>query len=72
MIAKTFSAVRWRRIYVASSWRNPLQADVVAALKRDGHQVYDFKNPRPGDKGFAWSEIDPNWESWTAREYREN
>ena len=65
-----YPAVRWRRIYVASSWRNPLQAGVVAALQSDGHLVYDFKNPRPGDRGFAWSEIDPNWMKWTAEEYR--
>lgn len=64
-----FSAVRWRRIYVASSWRNPLQAEVVAALRLDGHLVYDFRNPRPGDIGFSWAEIDPNWQAWTAEQY---
>lgn len=36
-----------------------------------GHQVYDFKNPRPDNAGFAWSEIDPNWECWTPERYRE-
>ena len=65
----TFPAIRYRRIYVASSWRNPFQADVVAALKRDGHLVYDFKNPRPGNSGFSWSAIDPNWKQWTADQY---
>jgi len=65
-----YPAIRWRKIYVASSWRNPDQAAVVAALKADGHLVYDFKNPRPGDNGFSWSEIDPNWRNWTAEEYR--
>lgn len=58
------------RIYVASSWRNFLQAAIVVALRRCGHEVYDFKNPAPGNKGFAWSAIDPNWENWTAEEYR--
>ena len=48
------------RIYVASSWRNTLQPGVVAALRGDGHEVYDFRNPAPGVKGFAWSEIDPS------------
>jgi len=62
-------AVRWRKIYVASSWRNPHQSAVVAALQSAGHMVYDFKNPRPGNVGFAWSEIDPNWMQWTAAEY---
>jgi len=65
----TKPAVRWRKIYVASSWRNPHQAAVVAALQSSGHMVYDFKNPRPGNVGFSWSEIDPNWMQWTAAEY---
>jgi len=57
------------KIYVASSWRNQQQQSVVAALRAVGHEVYDFKQPRgEGSKGFAWSEIDPNWEKWTARE----
>ena len=52
------------KIYVASSWRNQVQPDVVAALRAHGHEVYDFKNP-PERTAFAWSEIDPNWEKWT-------
>jgi hypothetical protein len=66
-----YPAVRWRRVYVTSSWRNEQQPTVVAALRQDGHMVYDFKNPRPGDKGFHWSEIDPNWQNWTEEEYRD-
>lgn len=62
-------AIRPRRIYVASSWRNAFQADVVTALRQQGHSVYDFKNPGPGNNGFAWSEIDPNWMEWRAPEY---
>jgi len=65
-----FTAVRWRRIYVASSWRNSMQPEVVRALQLDGHLVYDFKNPRPGDNGFHWSEISPDWKTWTAEQYR--
>lgn len=42
------------RIYVASSWRNPLQQQVVQALRAAGHSVYDFRNPEPGDHGFGW------------------
>lgn len=60
-----------RRVYVASSWRNEIQPGVVQALRAAGHQVYDFKNPRPGDHGFHWSDIDPNWKSWTVDQYRE-
>ncbi len=66
-----YPAIRPRKIYVASSWRNPLQSETVQALTTDAHKVYDFKNPRPGDNGFAWSEIDPNWQEWTAKQYVE-
>lgn len=59
------------RVYVASSWRNPHQPDVVAALRAQHHEVYDFRNPFNGVKGFAWSEIDPQWEGWSAATYRE-
>ncbi len=48
------------RIYLASSWRNPYQADALAALRNVGHQVYDFKNPAPGNTGFAWEDCVPD------------
>ena len=57
-------------IYVASSWRNELQQEVVAALRLNGHIVYDFRNPAPGNHGFHWSEIDPAWQSWTPWQFR--
>ena len=57
------------KIYVASSWRNNYQPEVVAALREAGHEVYDFKNPKEGDNGFHWSEIDPDWQSWTPQQY---
>ncbi|MBX3736706.1 MAG: hypothetical protein KF715_08460 [Candidatus Didemnitutus sp.] len=66
---RILTPVRMRRIYVASSWRNLLQPEVVQELYRDGHLVYDFRNPAPTTRGFAWSEIDPNWMNWTAKEY---
>jgi hypothetical protein len=25
--------------------------------------AYDFKRPKPGENGFHWSEIEPNWRS---------
>ncbi len=59
------------KIYVASSWKNKYQPGVVAALRSAGYEVYDFRNPRPGDNGFHWSEIDPNWQSWSPEQYRE-
>jgi hypothetical protein len=60
-----------RRIYVASSWRCDQQPLVVAMLRNYGHDVYDFRNPRPDDTGFAWSEIDPDWLAWKPRPFRD-
>ena len=54
-----------RKIYLASSWRNPLQPVAVAMLREAGHEVYDFRNPSPGNTGFSWSDIDPVWLQWT-------
>jgi hypothetical protein len=59
------------RVYVASSWRNEWQPAVVGALRGAGHDVYDFRNPTCGDHGFAWSEIDEHWRTWTAGEFRD-
>ncbi len=58
-----------KRIYLASSWRNLQQPALVGWLRDIGHQVYDFRNPGPGDNGFSWSSIDPGWLTWTADEY---
>ena len=57
-------------IYVASSWRNKLQPRVLEILRSVGHDVYDFRNPYPGNTGFAWSAIDPKWQEWTPEQYR--
>ncbi|WP_199188632.1 MULTISPECIES: hypothetical protein [Pirellulaceae] len=57
-------------IYVASSWRNQLQQDIVKFLRGASHEVYDFRNPAPGNHGFGWSAIDPEWKSWTPKQYR--
>jgi nucleoside 2-deoxyribosyltransferase len=59
------------RIYLASSWRNERQPAAVERLRAYGHQVYDFRNPWGQNTGFSWSEIDPDWQKWTASEYRE-
>lgn len=65
------SAATGRRIYLASSWRNPDQPGLVALFREQGHEVYDFRNPRPGDEGFHWSEIDPEWLAWHPQPYRD-
>ena len=57
------------KIYVASSWRNEHQQYIVDALRKEGHEVYDFKHPAPGNAGFHWSEIDPIWQGWTTAQY---
>jgi nucleoside 2-deoxyribosyltransferase len=54
------------RIYVASSWRNNYQAEVVASLRQAGHDVYDFKD----SEGFHWSEVDPDWKQWPNDVYK--
>ena len=57
-------------IYVASSWRNQLQEEVVRLLRGLNHEVYDFKNPVP-QTAFSWADIHPEWVTWTPAEYRE-
>lgn len=59
------------KVYVASSWRNTEQPAVVEALRRVGHEVYDFRNPAPEAEGFRWSAIDPDWQSWSPERFRE-
>lgn len=46
------------KVYVASSWRNAQQPEVVRALRALGHEVYDFREPTPGNHGFSWSQLD--------------
>jgi hypothetical protein len=58
------------KIYVASSWRNPLQPSVVAALRAAGHEVYDFRNPAPGNTGFGWRQCVDEPPPWSAAQTR--
>ncbi|HVZ89588.1 MAG TPA: hypothetical protein VHG72_21685 [Polyangia bacterium] len=61
------------KIYVASSWRNAHQPKVVEVLRSAGHEVYDFRNPRPGNEGFSWRSVDPahkHGEPVTAAQWR--
>lgn len=65
------------KIYVASSWRNAIQPGIVALLRQEGHEVYDFRHPHATGPdrgrrgvGFSWSELDENWKSWTPRQFR--
>lgn len=60
------------KIYVASSWRNQYQPEVVAALRKAGHEVYDFRNPKDNPGGFHWADVDENWQEWQPEEYIRN
>lgn len=53
------------KIYLASSWRNERQPAVLEALREDGHEVYDFRNPEEGNTGFDWADINADWLGWT-------
>lgn len=46
-------------VYVASSWRNPMQPAVCAALAAAGIDHYDFRNPA-GGTGFSWRQVKPD------------
>lgn len=43
-------------VYVASSWRNPMQQAVVEVLRAASIDCYDFRNPE-GGTGFSWAEV---------------
>lgn len=58
------------RIYVASSWRNDFQTEVVKRLREEGHEVYDFKNP-PKGTGFGWRKVTLDPVPWSATRTRE-
>lgn len=57
-----------KKIYLASSWRNVYQPELISVLRDAGFQVYDFRNPEvegpPADvtEGFSWKLLDPNWD----------
>ena len=54
------------KIYVASSWRNEHQPEIVTTLRKAGHDVYDFRDAQ----SFHWSQIDSNSEYWTKRKFK--
>lgn len=47
-----------RKIYLASSWRNPKQPELLTVLRAAGHDTYDFRDP---DAAFKWSEVRDDW-----------
>lgn len=59
------------RIYVASSWRNGRQPDIVRVLRLDGHEVYDFRDPFHERGGFRWDQATDEPPPWTKEKIRE-
>ncbi len=59
------------KIYVASSWRNKYYPEVVERLKKEGYDVYDFRNPPHGGKGFHWTDVDESAPNWSFAQYAE-
>ena len=48
------------KIYVASSWRNQYQPEVVRRLRAEGfavHNVYEGGKPVPDDHNFDWARV---------------
>ena len=60
------------KVYVASSWRNAYQPEVVRRLLDAGHEVYDFRNPKENPGGFHWSDVREDWQDWSVDEYIHN
>lgn len=58
------------KIYVASSWRNAQQPEVIKTLQAAGFEVYDFRNPRPGIGGFGWRQVRSDPPPWNAIQTR--
>lgn len=48
---------RRARVYVASSWRNAVQPEIVRSLRVAGFEVYDFKDPTNDKGAFHWSDV---------------
>ena len=57
------------KVYVATSWKNAYQPDVVVGLRSLDHEVYDFRNPVPGNAGFNWRAVNPIYQSWDVEAY---
>lgn len=58
------------KVHFASSWWNHYYPQVVDVLRSAGHEVFDFRHPWAGYEAFRWSDISPDWESWSIAEYR--
>src|SRR5579862_706994 len=58
------------KIYIASSWKNPLYNNTKSFLQEFGYHICDWQDPKAG--GFRWQECtDKPKEDWTAYYYRD-
>lgn len=57
------------KIYVASSWQNKHHDAIVALLRKDDFEVFDYRNPEDGKSGFKWDDVDPNYQMWSTLDY---
>jgi len=58
------------QLYIASSWRNRFQPALVTTIRNMGAlDVYDYREPSRGGRGFHWSDIDPDYEAWGGDEF---
>jgi hypothetical protein len=62
-----------RKIYLSSTSYNPHFDDVVAALRGEGHSVFDFRKPEGMPEGtvsrYAFEMIDPLWKGWRTDQF---
>jgi hypothetical protein len=42
------------KLYIATSWRNPLYEEILKKTREMGFDVYDFKNP---ETAFTWEDV---------------
>lgn len=45
------------RVYIASSWKNGTQPELVKRLREEGHQVYDFRHPQGRNDRNVWESV---------------
>lgn len=59
------------KLYITSSWRNANYPEVVRRLRKQGFDVYDFRNPPSGAPSFKWHLVGEDWQEWSPEQYRD-
>lgn len=60
------NTIHYRKIYVATSWRNPYYEDFCRLLRLHGHEIFDWRNEATA---FHWSDIDEGYKDWDAADF---